>query len=167
VGESGATVTHESAINEDTRVVKEHRIADDETTAVVARRESEDIASAGVGIEYRSIKNNQTINPKKPNPKTRSIIAEKYGISSTEVGRLERIDKLTQVIKDQLDSKVITEGVADALSFLKYDEQAIVNELLSNGVNISQGQANLLKAESKIGALSEDAIRSILKPKSN
>ena len=69
--------------------------------------------------------------------------------------RYLRINKLIQELKDRLDNAEIGMRVAAALSFMRTDEQKIVDDLIAVGRKISEKQADMLKAESEKGELNE------------
>ena len=64
-----------------------------------------------------------------------------------------------------MDSKLIRLGVAEQLSYLRPDEQAVVQGLVEGDANVNLQQARELKKQSSDHELSEDEINEIISPK--
>jgi len=98
--------------------------------------------------------------------KTRDKVAELNGLSKTQVARYLRINKLIPELKDRLDNDMIGMRIAEALSFLRDNEQKMVDDLLAGGMKISIKQADTLKAKSQStnGKLDKASIKSVLEP---
>jgi ParB family chromosome partitioning protein len=95
---------------------------------------------------------------------TRDKLGEQYGLSKNTVARYLRVNKLIPVLKDKLDNDGIGMRVAEALSFLKEEEQEMVDGLLAKVEKISIKQADELKEKSENGALDETTINEIFNP---
>lgn len=96
--------------------------------------------------------------------RTRDKIGAQYGLGKTTVARYLRINKLIPALKDRLDKNGIGMRVAEALSFLKTEEQKLLEELLASGNKITIKQADVLKEKSEVGELNKAFISEILKP---
>jgi ParB family chromosome partitioning protein len=94
--------------------------------------------------------------------RTRDKLSAQYGLGKTTVARYLRVNKLIDALKDRLDNDTIGMRVAEALSYLKDEEQKIVEGLLAGGKKISIKQADILKVKSENGALDEASINEIL-----
>ena len=105
----------------------------------------------------------QTLGPLDTRLSSREKIGEKHGLSATTVSRYLRINRLIPKLKDKLDYKRIGLRVADTLSHLRPEEQAVVESILDEGRKISIKKAQLLRDESAIRPLASASIRSILK----
>jgi ParB family chromosome partitioning protein len=95
---------------------------------------------------------------------TRDKLGEQYGLGKTTIARYLRVNKLIPMLKDRLDNDEIGMRVAEALSFLKEEEQKIVEGLLAKGEKISIKQADTLKEKSGNGGLNETSINEIFDP---
>ena len=95
---------------------------------------------------------------------TRDKLGDKYGLKKTTVARYLRVDRLIPTLKDMLDSEKIGMRVAEALSFLRINEQEIVEGLLADGKKIRIKQADTLKEASLQGALDTTAIHRVFEP---
>ena len=94
--------------------------------------------------------------------KSRDKLGEEYGLGKTTVARYLRINTLIQALKKRLDKNEIGMRVAEALSFLKIEEQKIVEGLLVDGRKINIKQADELKEKSQNGRLTNACINEIL-----
>ncbi len=90
--------------------------------------------------------------------RTRDEVGSHYALGKTTVARYLRINKLIVALKDRLDNDVFGMRVAEALSFLKIDEQEIIEEFLSGEKKINISLANALKTASEKGTLSKTEI---------
>jgi ParB family chromosome partitioning protein len=95
---------------------------------------------------------------------TREKIGEQYGLKKTTVARYLRVNKLIRELKDRLDNDEIGMRAAEALSFLREEEQKIIEGLLAKEKKISIKQAYTLKEKSENGELSGTSINEILNP---
>ena len=100
--------------------------------------------------------------------KTRDKLGLQYGFGKTTIARYLRIDKLIPALKKRLDKNEISMRAAEALSFLKDDEQEMLDELLeelpSDSRKISIIQSDELKEKSGNEGLTKSTIIEILKP---
>ena len=94
--------------------------------------------------------------------KTRDKIGEQYNLGKTTVARYLRINKLLPELQDRLDKGDIGMRVAEAVSFLRLQEQEVLEKMLARGKKISIKQADVLKEKSKNGELTEGSINEIL-----
>jgi ParB family chromosome partitioning protein len=95
---------------------------------------------------------------------TRDKLGEQYGLSKNTIARYLRVNKLISALKDRLDNDGIGMRAAEALSYLKDEEQEIVEGLLAKGEKISIKQADTLKEKSGNGGLNETSINEIFNP---
>jgi ParB family chromosome partitioning protein len=98
--------------------------------------------------------------------KTGDKLGAQYGLKKTTVARYLRVNKLITPLKKRLDIDEIGMRVAEALSYLRNEEQEIVENLLADGKKICIKQADLLKEESEKGELNKIFIEQVIKPKS-
>lgn len=96
--------------------------------------------------------------------RTRDKISAQYGLGKTTVARYLRVNKLLPALKARLDKNEIGMRVAEALSFLKTEEQEILEELLAGGKKITIKQADVLKEKSEARKLNKKSILEIFKP---
>ena len=98
--------------------------------------------------------------------KTRDKLGLQYGLGKTTIARYLRINKLIPELKELLDRNEIGMRAAEALSFLKSDEQAILvgvlGDLPADGKKVSITQADILKEKSSNEDLTKSAIIEIL-----
>ena len=98
--------------------------------------------------------------------RTRTVekLGDKYDLGKETVSRYLRINKLTPALKERLDNDNIGMRVAEALSFLRDNEQDVVENLLADGKKINTQQADHLKEESDHGELNERFIKRVFEP---
>lgn len=96
--------------------------------------------------------------------KTRDKLGKEYELSSTSISRYLHINNLIPALKERLDKKEIGMRVADSLSFLKPQEQKLIEELLNEGKKINMNQVELLRERAKEEELTIPIIRAILDP---
>ena len=98
--------------------------------------------------------------------KTRDKLGLQYGLGKTTIARYLRINKLIPELKELLDRNEIGMRAAEALSFLKDDEQYILDEVFgelpADGKKISIMQADILKEKSSNEYLTKSSIIEIL-----
>ena len=94
--------------------------------------------------------------------RTRDKLGEQYNLGKTTVARYLRINKLIPALKERLDSDDFGMRAAEALSYLRIEEQDIIENLLATGTKIKITQADTLKAESGKGELTLGKISKIL-----
>lgn len=104
----------------------------------------------------------------------RDLVAQEYSLDRNTVTRYLRIHKLTDALKDRLDNGNIPFIPAVTLSFLKDDQQLMLDKCMElNGFTVDMKKADLLRQYSEKGKLDKDAIYLILsgeagqKPKPN
>ena len=94
--------------------------------------------------------------------RTRDKLGKQYNLGKTTVARYLRINKLIPALKERLDSDDFGMRAAEALSYLRIEEQDIIENLLATGTKIKITQADTLKAESGKGELTLGKISKIL-----
>ena len=83
-------------------------------------------------------------------------------MSKNTVARYLRVDKLIPALKMRLDKEEIGMRVAEALSYLRNEEQEIIESFLVQGKRISIKQADELHSESKKEKLNKAYIKRVL-----
>ncbi len=94
--------------------------------------------------------------------RTRDKLGEQYSLGKTTIARYLRVNKLIPALKERLDNDNIGMRVAEALSYLRIEEQDIVENLLAMGTKINTKQADTLKAESGKGEINLEKISKIM-----
>lgn len=97
--------------------------------------------------------------------RTMHVIGKKHDLSQATIARYIRIAQLSKGLLECLDSKLIRLGVAEQLSYLRPDEQAVVQGLVEGDTKVDLQQARELKKQSSDHELSEDEINEIISPK--
>lgn len=97
--------------------------------------------------------------------RTMNVIGARHNLSQATIARYIRIAQLSKGLQECLDSKLIGLGVAEYLSYLRPDEQAIVQRLVEGNTKVDIPQAKELKEQSSDHELSEDEINKIISPK--
>ncbi len=97
--------------------------------------------------------------------RTMHVIGEKYGLSQATIARYIRVAKLSKGLLECLDNKLIGLGVAEHLSYLRPDEQAVVQRLVESNAKVNIQQAQELKGQSSDHELDEEEIKQIITPK--
>ena len=102
------------------------------------------------------------------------MVAKEYSLSRNTVARYLRINQLTTVLKTRLDNGDFGLVPAVTLSFLKENEQQLLEKCMElNGFSVDMKKADILREHSKKGKLDEENIHLILsgekgrKPKPN
>ena len=94
---------------------------------------------------------------------TRATLAEKYEMSSTNMARYLRLEKLIIPLRYRLDSDEISLRAAVSLSFLKSNEQEWLEDMIfSDSYKIDMKKADLLQKYSKNGNLDSNTMKLIL-----
>ena len=96
--------------------------------------------------------------------KTRDKVGVQYGLGKTSVARYLRVNKLVPALKTRLDDGGLGMRVAEALSYLRENEQEIVECILAGGQKISIKQADTLKTESVKEKLNKTFIKRVFQP---
>lgn len=97
--------------------------------------------------------------------RTMNLIGTMHNLSQATIARYIRIAYLIKGLQEELDNKKIGLGAAEHLSYLKEQEQKIVETLIESNIRISIKQAKMLRRESESSdgnALNEEVIRKIL-----
>lgn len=97
--------------------------------------------------------------------RTMHIIGDKYRLSQATIARYIRAAKLSKGLQECLDNKLMGLGVAEHLSYLRPNEQDIVQKVLEGKVKIDIQQAKKLKELSSDHELDENEIKQIIQPK--
>ena len=98
---------------------------------------------------------------------TRQQVGSQHGISKNTVARYLSIDKLIPELKNRLDKDELAIRSAVSLSYLKDNEQKVLNGLLSGGTGVSMEKAETLRKKSAEGGLKKPDIETILKSDSS
>jgi len=96
---------------------------------------------------------------------SRDKIAEQYGLSPATIKRYLRVNKLIQPLKDLLDADRFGIYAAVSLSYLRENEQSLLNDIIGENGNVGIRQAERLRKESESKELSRNDIERILKSK--
>lgn len=109
-----------------------------------------------------------------PRTNTRDKVGEQYDLSPSAVSRYLRIDTLTNELKDRIDANEIPLMAGVDLSFLKKDEQEIIESILDDhGFKVDLKKSEILKNYSKGRNFNYDKAYEVLsgkffdKPKGN
>jgi len=95
--------------------------------------------------------------------KTRSTLAEHYGLKPTEIQRLIRLTHLCPELLEVVDDGKLPVYVAVPVTYLSEDIQRLLFRLMTEtGYKMDIEKAELLKAKHKSGELTEEAIEGIL-----
>ena len=95
--------------------------------------------------------------------RTMHVIGERHNLSQATIARYIRIAQLSKGLQECLDSKLIGLGVAEYLSYLRPDEQTIVQSLVEDDTKVDLQQARELKEQSSDHELSADEINQIIR----
>jgi len=95
---------------------------------------------------------------------TRGKIGEQYGLSKDTINRYLRINKLIPMLKEKIDNDNIGIVAAVSLSYLRENEQELLNDILGESGNVGTRQADRLRKESENRELSREDIEQILNP---
>jgi ParB family chromosome partitioning protein len=93
---------------------------------------------------------------------TRDKLGSQYGLSKTTITRYLSINKLVPELKERLDNDEVAVRTAVSLSYLRNEEQKIVDSLIKDDRKISMEQAEKLKEESAKGKLKKSDILNII-----
>ena len=99
--------------------------------------------------------------------RTMHVIGERHDLSQATIARYIRIAQLSKGLQECLDRKLIGLGVAEHLSYLRTDEQAIVQSLIEGDTKVDLQQARELKKQSSDHELGKDEIIEIIRPKAH
>ena len=106
--------------------------------------------------------------------KSREFVAREYSLSRNTVARYLRLNHLVRALRPRLDSGELAFLPAVTLSFLKEDEQLLLEKCLGlNAFKVDMKKADILRQYSEKGKLDEEGIYLILsgevgaKPKPN
>lgn len=90
-----------------------------------------------------------TLGQKDPKLRSSEIIAEKYGIGEKTVRRKIRLTYLIPPLYTCYEEKLITQDIAEQLSYLRSNEQALIEGLLHEGMEINKEIAKDIRDESE------------------
>lgn len=99
--------------------------------------------------------------------RTMHVIGKRHDLSQATIARYIRVAQLSKGLQECLDCKLIGLGVAVHLSYLRTDEQAIVQSLIEGDTKVDLQQARKLKKQSSDHELSKDEIIEIIRPKAH
>ena len=94
--------------------------------------------------------------------RTRDKLGAQYSLGKTTVARYLRVNKLIPALKERLDNDELGMRAAEALSYLRIEEQNIVENLLAMGTKINTKQADAVKSESGKGEINLETISEIM-----
>ena len=94
--------------------------------------------------------------------RTMHVLGKRHDLSQATIARYIRIAQLSKGLQEYLDRKMIGLGVAEYLSYLRSDEQAVVQGLVEGDAKVGLQQARELKKQSSDHELSEDEINEII-----
>ena len=97
--------------------------------------------------------------------RTMHVIGKKHHLSQATIARYIRAAQLSKGLQECLDNRLIGLGVAEHLSYLRPDEQDIVQRLLEGNTKVDIQQAKELKKQSHDHELNEDEIKQIITPR--
>jgi ParB family chromosome partitioning protein len=90
-------------------------------------------------------------------------VGEKYSLSKDTVARYLRIQQLIQALKTRLDDGSIAFIPAVTLSFLKEEEQVLVDDCMEcNGLSVDMKKAGTLRRLSESGKLNGESVKQVL-----
>lgn len=94
---------------------------------------------------------------------SRSNVAQDYGLGSSSVARYLRINQLILPLKNRLDNGELGIVPAVDLSYLSYEEQDSLNEILKNSdYKLDMKKSKLLRISSKDNKLTSQMVKDIL-----
>jgi len=99
--------------------------------------------------------------------RTMHVIGERHDLSQATIARYIRVAQLSKGLQECLDCKLIGLGVAEHLSYLRTDEQTIVQSLIEGNTKVDLQQARELKKQSADHELGKDEIIEIIRPKAH
>ncbi len=95
--------------------------------------------------------------------KSRDIVASEYNFSRNTVARYLRIGQLTPALKTRLDNNDFAFIPAVTLSFLKTEEQELLNDCIEhNSLTLDMKKSDMLRKFSEEGKLNKESIYRIL-----
>lgn len=148
-----------AGITEVPAIIKD--VDDVEASIIIAdtNLQREEVTDLEKGWAYRNIfeainrkgKNQYTSASGQNDPKLRSseIIAEKYGIGEKTVRRKIRLTYLIYPLYTCYENKLITQEVAEQLSYLRKNEQALAEGLISAGLGLTPEIAKVIRKASE------------------
>ena len=89
------------------------------------------------------------------------IIAKKYGIGRNTVNRKIRLTYLIYPLYTCYEEKLITQDIAEQLSYLKSSEQALMEGLLHEGMEINTDIAKAIRSESEKRKIDDKDMKTI------
>lgn len=95
------------------------------------------------------------------NKTSAEIIAEKYGIGEKTVRRKIRLTYLIYPLYTCYEEKLITQDIAEQLSYLRSNEQALMEGLLHEGMEIDTDIAKAIRSESEKRKIDDKDMKTI------
>ena len=89
------------------------------------------------------------------------IIAKKYGIGRNTVNRKIRLTYLIYPLYTCYEEKLITQDIAEQLSYLRSNEQALIEGLLHEGMEIDTDIAKAIRSESEKRKIDDKDMKTI------
>lgn len=102
-----------------------------------------------------------TLGQKGPKLRSSEIIAEKYGIGEKTVRRKIRLTYLIYPLYTCYEEKLITQDIAEQLSYLRSNEQALIEGLLHEGMEIDTDIAKAIRSESEKRKIDDKDMKTI------
>lgn len=103
------------------------------------------------------------VDAKNINKNSRKSLADEYGLSSSTIARLLRINKLIPPFKERLDNKKIQQTVCVEISYLSEVEQQWLDRFLQTySIKPDLAGIHMLHQKSKASSLTEEGLRSLL-----
>lgn len=95
------------------------------------------------------------------NKTSAEIIAEKYGIGEKTVRRKIRLTYLIYPLYTCYEEKLITQDIAEQLSYIRSNEQALIEGLLHEGMEIDTDIAKAIRSESEKRKIDDKDMKTI------
>ena len=103
----------------------------------------------------------RTLGQKDPKLRSSEIIAEKYGVGEKTVRRKIRLTYLIYPLYTCYEEKLITQDIAEQLSYLRSNEQALIEGLLHEGMEIDADIAKAIRSESEKRKIDDKDMKTI------
>lgn len=109
----------------------------------------QDKEALGQSDPMQNISEESGLGQNAPMLRSSEIIAEKYGIGEKTVRRKIRLTYLIHPLYTCYEEKLITQEIAEQLSYLRNNEQALIEGLLHEGMEIDKETAKDIRDESE------------------
>lgn len=128
--------------------------------AISRQGERSDLTSSQDGTKLID-ENVDTSSQKGTKLRSDEIIAKKYGIGRNTVNRKIRLTYLIYPLYTCYEEKLITQDIAEQLSYLKSNEQALIEGLLHEGMEIDTDIAKAIRSESEKRKIDDKDMKTI------